>query len=249
MSSLLVQLKNNYSIEKKKFGEFAKFNENNFLKTGLLKNSIIKSIVEKRKKMVDTQINHIFNMGDADLRNSITRIKKNQYHITYKHIWSNEGNAVGTMGGKLNIYFYRNFFELPHNDTYNENSHSEIMMYAGCITIEGAIRSMLIHELGHVYFRRRNSNGKWVSILRNSHNRLWSDWVALKIIKYNNIVGQSCPELLIGFTIFKGFNNTYDNPNTELLEMLNGQYYKMLKPNGYFADPIMFPDVKNPFDW
>ncbi len=254
MSSLLLKLKNNYTLDKRNFDKLKKIDivkgsEYNNSQTEFFDNfKIIETTTEKRERIILNQVNHIYNIGDSELRNSLKTIKNNNYNITYKHMWSSEGNAVGTIGGELNIYFYKNFCEKPQIK-FNEFSHSEIMKYAGCITLEGAIRSMLIHELGHVHFRTMSLNNKWVSTLKHSHSKLWSNWVALKIIKFNNIVAQSCPELLIGFTIFKGFNNTYENPDTEILEMLNGQYFNILKPNGYFADPIIFPNINSPFDW
>jgi hypothetical protein len=220
------------------------YNKNKIL-YNTYENKITNNIISMRIESIKKQVRCLYNLGDEYLRKTLNKIFDNQFKISYEHNWSNEGYAVGTIGGTLDIIFYRNFFE-PTN--LNDPSHSDVMKYAGCITLEGAIRSMLLHELGHVNFRGLNKMGKWLSSLKDSHNEEWANWVTERMIKFNYIA-KDIPEMLIGFMIFSGFNITYKKADYYLLKILTKQYNTILKPNGYIADSLMFPNVKTPFDW
>lgn len=207
---------------------------------------IIENNIEFREKLIKSQSEIIYNIGDFYLKSSIDKLLCEGFNIKYEHTWSNKGFAVGTVGDTLNIYFFRNFFE-KYQD--NQVNYSKVMIHAGCNSLEGSIRSMLIHELGHVYYRIKNKNNKWLSLLRNSHSKEWSNWVALRLLNFNNMVKNVNPALMIGFTIFKGFNYQYDNPEYHIMKLLIEHYKNDLVKYGYIADRRFFPYINSPADW
>ncbi len=234
MDSLLYKIKSYYSNSNK----ITNINQS-------IDNKLTISEINRRKLLIEYQTKIMYNLGDWELRNAIKKVYDHNYKISYSHIWSNKGYSVGTIGKSLNIIFYRNFFEKHNQEKF---SQCELMRYAGCINDEGCIRSMLIHELGHVNFREYTKN-RWISILSDSHNRHWSNWIAIRFLKFNSIVKSFRPDLLIGYLILNKSNLTYENPDKNIMDLLLSQYNELLKKYGYISNKKIFPYIENPLDW
>jgi hypothetical protein len=236
MDSLLQKIKSNYSSILNNINQIKYDNSNN-------RNKINEMI--RRQDLIKRQSKIMYNLGDWELRNALKKVYDNGYSISYVHKWSYDGYSVGTIGKSLNITFFRNFFDKNNPEEF---SQCDLMKYAGCITEEGCIRSMIIHELGHVNFREY-IDGKWISMLKDSHNQYWTNWVILRFIKFNSIVNSFRPDLLIGFLILNGFNSTYEKPSSNLSKLLGHHYKTILKKHGYISDRLIMPRINSPNDW